>query len=54
MSPSSLAQAKIEEAAFTLPGEFEGAQCLIQNMKRGEITGSMTLKPYECFVLYHK
>ena len=43
-----------DDAAFTLPEEFEGAKCLIQNMDRAAITGSMTLKPYECFVLYHK
>ena len=43
-----------DAAAFTLPEEFEGAKCLITNLKREEITGSMTLKPYECFVLYHK
>ncbi|MBQ7850172.1 MAG: alpha-glucosidase C-terminal domain-containing protein, partial [Clostridia bacterium] len=43
-----------DDAAFTLPEEFEGAECLIQNMDRAAITGSMQLKPYECFVLYHK
>ena len=40
-------------AAFTLPEEFEGAKCLITNLGREEIAGTMTLKPYECFVLYH-
>jgi len=39
-------------ATFTLPEEFEGAKCLIANFGREEITGTMTLKPYECFVLY--
>lgn len=40
-----------EDAPFTLPEAFEGTACLIQNMERGAITGSMTLRPYECFVL---
>ena len=41
-----------DDAAFTLPEAFEGAKCLITNLGRKEIAGSMTLKPYECFVLY--
>ena len=41
-----------DAAAFMLPEEFEGAKCLITNLGREEIAGTMTLKPYECFVLY--
>ena len=41
-----------EKAMFEVPAEFEGAKCLIANMKREEISGSMILAPYECFVLY--
>ena len=43
-----------EDAAFELPAEFEDAQCLITNLGRGKITEKMVLKPYECFVLYHR
>ena len=43
-----------EDAPFSLPEEFEGAKRLITNLGREAITGSMTLKPYECFVMYHR
>ena len=43
-----------EAAAFTLPEAFEGAECLITNLQRTAISGDMTLRPYECFVLYRR
>jgi len=41
-----------QPAPVALPERFEGAACLITNLGRKAFTGSMTLKPYECFVLY--
>ena len=36
---------------YELPAAFEGAQCLITNLGREAVSGRMTLRPYECFVL---
>ena len=43
-----------QQAAFELPAEFEGADCLITNLGRENVSGGMMLKPYECFVLYRE
>ncbi len=42
------------EAAFTIPGEFVGASCLISNMENTYDKADVTLKPYEAFVLHVK
>lgn len=42
------------EAAFTIPGEFVGASCLISNMENTYDRADVTLKPYEAFVLHVK
>lgn len=42
------------DAAYALPDEFEGAKLLITNLGREQIKGNMTLRPYECFVVYHE
>lgn len=42
------------EAAFTIPDEFVGASCLISNMENTYDKASITLKPYEAFVLHVK
>ena len=39
------------DAMYELPAAFEGAQCLITNLGREAVSGRMTLRPYECFVL---
>lgn len=40
-----------EEQIFTLPEGFQEAQCLISNMNNGYNTETITVKPYEAFVL---
>lgn len=37
-----------------IPSEFSKAECLIANYERGCYEGTLELKPYEAFVLYHK
>lgn len=41
------------ETVFNIPEEFMNAECMISNMN-GTYSGSVTVKPYECFVLHKK
>ncbi len=40
-----------QDTAFTIPEEFAGASCLIANMENDYSKGSVTVRPYEAFVL---
>ena len=42
------------EAAFVIPDEFTGGSCLIANMENDYTKSSLTLKPYEAFVLKNR
>ena len=42
------------ETAFTIPEEFAGADLLISNMEPAGNQGTVTLRPYEAFVLWKK
>ncbi len=41
-----------QEAAFFIPEEFAGAECMISNMRDTYEIGKIMLKPYEAFVLH--
>ncbi len=43
-----------QETAFTIPEEFAGAELLISNMENAYDKGTVTLRPYEAFVLWKK
>ncbi len=43
-----------QNTGFTIPEEFIGSPCLISNMENVYDTASMTLRPYEAFVLINK
>ncbi len=43
-----------QETTFTIPEEFAGAEVLISNMENVYDKGTVTLRPYEAFVLYKK
>lgn len=43
-----------QETAFTIPEEFAGAELLISNMENAYDNGTVTLRPYEAFVLWKK
>lgn len=43
-----------QETTFTIPEEFAGAELLIANMENAYDKGTVTLRPYEAFVLWKK
>lgn len=43
-----------QETTFTIPEEFAGAKLLISNMENEYGKGTITLRPYEAFVLHKK
>ncbi len=43
-----------QETTFTIPEEFAGAELLISNMENVYDKGTVTLRPYEAFVLHKK
>ena len=43
-----------QETTFTIPEEFVGAELLISNMENEYGKGTITLRPYEAFVLHKK
>ncbi len=43
-----------QETTFTIPEEFTGAGLLISNMENAYDKGTVTLRPYEAFVLWKK
>lgn len=43
-----------QDTAFTIPEEFAGAELLISNMENAYDKGTVTLRPYEAFVLWKK
>lgn len=43
-----------QETTFAIPEEFAGAELLISNMENAYDKGTVTLRPYEAFVLWKK
>lgn len=43
-----------KETEFTIPEEFAGCECMISNTGNAYEGGTVTLKPYEAFVLHKK
>ena len=43
-----------QETEFTIPEEFAGTDVLISNMEPAGNQGTVTLRPYEAFVLWKK